>query len=110
MMVTTNTGSVADTTPAADEVDYSNPFTIMADYIKQISKDYIISNYTAQDVVIQNGHILYKDYTLEDKFVYDLENLEMSSGRIDSKSDSVAFGKAQSTPGIRSTRLYEYGN
>jgi hypothetical protein len=63
----------------------------MADYIKQISKDYIISNYTARDVMMHNGHIVYKDYTLEDKFVYDLTNLEMKSGRIDSKSDSISF-------------------
>ncbi|MFN8135506.1 MAG: DUF748 domain-containing protein [Bacteroidales bacterium] len=74
-----------DTTTSADQVDYSNPFTIMADYIKEISKDYIISNYTAKDVQIHNGHIVYKDYTLEDKFVYDLEHLEMSSGPISSK-------------------------
>ena len=82
---------VADTALAVDEVDYSNPFTIMAGYIKEISKDYVISNYTAKDVLMHNGHIVYKDYTLEDKFVYDLENLEMSSGRISSKSDSITF-------------------
>jgi len=90
MMVPSETVST-DTAVAVDLVDYSNPFTIMADYVKQISTDYIISNYTAKDVLIHNGHIVYKDYTLEDKFVYDLENLEMSSGRIDSKSDSVTF-------------------
>lgn len=90
MMVPTAT-AVSDTMVAVDEVDYSNPFTIMADYVKQISKDYIISNYTAENVILENGHIIYKDYTLEDKFVYDLTNLELHSGRIDSKSDSVTF-------------------
>lgn len=81
--------AVADTSVVVDEVDYSNPFTIMAGYIREISQDYVISNYTASNVVIHNGHIVYKDYTLEDKFVYDLENLEMQSGRISSKSDSI---------------------
>jgi len=76
---------------ATDEIDYSNPFTIMADYVEQISRDYIISNYTAKNLLIHNGHIVYRDYTLEDKFVYDLLNLELASGRIDSKSDSVSF-------------------
>jgi len=90
MMVPSETLST-DTTASVDSVDYSNPFTIMADYVKQISKDYIISNYTAENVILKNGHIVYKDYTLEDKFVYDLENLEMRSGRISSKSDSVTF-------------------
>ena len=90
LMVPAQTTST-DTTTSADQVDYSNPFTIMADYIKEISKDYIISNYTARDVQIHNGHIVYKDYTLEDKFVYDLENLEMQSGPISSKSDSISF-------------------
>jgi hypothetical protein len=81
----------SDTTASVDEIDYSNPFTIMADYIKEISKDYIISNYTAENVILKNGHIVYKDYTLEDKFVYDLTNLDLRSGRIDSKSDSITF-------------------
>ena len=90
LMVPTQTTS-SDTTTSADQVDYSNPFTIMADYIKEISRDYIISNYTAKNVNIHNGQIVYKDYTLEDKFVYDLENLEMSSGYISSKSDSISF-------------------
>lgn len=85
-------GTVAsDTAAAVDEIDYSNPFTIMVGYIREISKDYVISNYTARDVVMHGGHIVYRDYTLEDKFVYDLENLEMSSGRIDSKSDSITL-------------------
>jgi len=85
-------GSVAsDTAASVDEVDYSNPFTIMAGYIKEISQDYVISNYTAKNVVLHNGHVVYKDYTLEDKFVYDLENLEMKSGRISSKADSITF-------------------
>jgi hypothetical protein len=90
MMVPSGTAA-SDTTVSAGEVDYSNPFTIMADYVKQISKDYIISNYTAKDVLLHDGHIVYRDYTLEDKFVYDLTNLELGSGRIDSKSDSVTF-------------------
>jgi hypothetical protein len=91
MMVPSETVAVADTALAVDEIDYSNPFTIMADYIKELSKDYIISNYTAKDVLLHNGHIVYKDYTLEDKFVYDLEDVEMKSGRISSKSDSITF-------------------
>ncbi len=91
MMVPSSEPVSTDTTVAVDQVDYSNPFTIMADYIKEISRDYIISNYTARDVLMHNGHIVYKDYTLEDKFVYDLTNLEMKSGRIDSKSDSISF-------------------
>lgn len=86
MMVPTETTAAA---ASADEVDYSNPFTIMAGYIKEISKDYVISNYTAQNVVISNGHVVYKDYTLEDKFVYDLEKLNLRSGPISSKSDSI---------------------
>lgn len=36
------------------------PFTMMADYIKDISKTYLISNYTANNVLINNGHLVYK--------------------------------------------------
>lgn len=90
MMVPSGTVT-SDTAIAVDEINYANPFTIMVGYVKEISKDYVISNYTAQNVAIHNGNVIYKDYTLEDKFVYDLENLEMKSGRIDSRADSVSF-------------------
>jgi len=90
-MMVPSEAAASDTSVSADEINYSNPFTIMADYVKSISKDYIISDYTAENVMISNGHIIYRDYTLEDKFVYDLEKLEMKSGRISSKSDSVTF-------------------
>jgi hypothetical protein len=81
----TSTGS------AVDSIDYSNPFTMMAGYIRQISKDYIVSNYTAQSAEIRNGNIVYNDYTLEDRFTYDLEEFNITSGRIDSQSDSISF-------------------
>jgi len=92
MMVPSGTGAtsaVNTTTASTDQIDYSNPFTIMAGYIREISQDYVISNYTAKDFIIHNGHVVYKDYTLEDKFVYDLENLDMKSGSISSKNDSI---------------------
>jgi hypothetical protein len=83
--------SVASDSASVDSIDYSNPFTMMADYIRAISRDYIISNYTATSVKISNGHIVYNDYTLEDRFTYDLEDLNLQTGRIDSKSDSISF-------------------
>jgi hypothetical protein len=100
--------SGADTTAgtAVDSIDYSNPFTMMAGYIKQISKDYIISNYTAGSAEILNGHIVYNDYTLEDRFTYDLEELSLQSGRIDSQGDSLTFNV--SCLANRSGRLNSY--
>lgn len=83
-------GAATDTA-SVDEIDYSNPFTIITGYIKTISRDYIVSDYTASNIVIRNGHVVYNDYTLEDKFTYDLEELNLLSGPIDSKSDSVSF-------------------
>ena len=46
--------SQAETTvsTAVDSIDYSNPFTMMVGFINEISKDYIISNYTAAKVEI----------------------------------------------------------
>lgn len=89
-MMVTSSGEAAGSA-AVDSINYSNPFTIMVGYVKEISRDYIISNYTASNTVIRNGHIVYNDYTLEDKFTYELEELALESGRIDSKSDSIAF-------------------
>ncbi len=76
---------------SVDQIDYTNPFTILTGYIRSISQDYLVSNYTADDLIIRNGHVVYNDYTLEDKFTYDLEQLNLRSGRIDSQSDSISF-------------------
>jgi hypothetical protein len=89
MMMNPASGSADSTT--VDTIDYSNPFTMMAGYIKEISRDYIISNYIAESAEIQNGHIVYNDYTLEDRFTYDLEELNLKSGSINSRSDSISF-------------------
>jgi len=91
---------------SGDSIDYSNPFTVMAGYIKEISRDYIVSNYTAESAEITNGHIVYNDYTLEDRFTYDLEELNLKSGRIDSKGDSLTF--ALGCMANRSGRLNAY--
>jgi len=92
-MMTPTEGETTDST-AVDAIDYSNPFTIITGYIKEISKDYIISNYTVEKAEILNGHILYNDYTPEDRFTYDLEEFNIKSGRIDSRGDSITFAMA----------------
>jgi hypothetical protein len=101
MMMTPESGSTDSTN--VDSIDYSNPFTMMAGYIKEISRDYIISNYIAESAEIQNGHIVYNDYTLEDRFTYELEELNLKSGSINSRSDSISL--ALSCLANRSGRL-----
>lgn len=75
----------------SDSIDYSNPFTIIAGFIEKIGRDYISYNYTVGDLAIRNGHFVYKDYTLEDKFTYDLEEFNLRSTRIDSRADSITL-------------------
>jgi hypothetical protein len=89
-MMLPSSGETADSS-AVDSVDYSNPFTIMAGYIKTISRTYVVSNYTVSSAEIHKGNIVYNDYSLDDRFTYDLEEFELSSGRIDSHGDSITF-------------------
>ncbi|MGB3074738.1 MAG: DUF748 domain-containing protein, partial [Chitinophagales bacterium] len=92
MLVTSGseTADVPDSMAAApDELDYSNIFTLMGSYIKLISKDYLVSNYSADSIILREGHFLYNDYTLEDRFSYNIENANFVSGKINSQNDSI---------------------
>lgn len=89
------TATAPDSTAAAtDELDYTNIFTLMGSYVKLISKDYLISNYSADSIILREGHFLYNDYTLEDRFSYDIENANFVSGKINSQNDSIIIRSA----------------
>ena len=72
-----------------EELDYTNIFTLMGSYVKLLSRDYLISNYSADSIILRNGHFLYNDYTLEDRFSYDIEDAAFVSGKINSQHDSI---------------------
>ena len=81
------------TSPAANtdtsSFTYSNIFQLMADYIQEITNDYVASNYNADKFVINGGQFAFYDYTLHDKFHYTLDSIHLLSDRINSNSTKI---------------------
>ncbi|GAP43080.1 hypothetical protein TBC1_111222 [Lentimicrobium saccharophilum] len=69
--------------------DYANLFRMIADYVQFYTSQYKVSNYKAGKVLITNGRVVYTDYTLEDKFQYELDSLFISSENLNSSSERI---------------------
>ena len=84
------------TTPGKSYIDtavtaYSNIFIMLADYVQSIIKDYVASNYNANQFKIESGHLIFTDYTHGDKFQYDLDSLYMLSNKVSSDNNRITL-------------------
>jgi Domain of Unknown Function (DUF748) len=83
------------TSPAAttdtSSATYSNIFLMMADYIQNITQDYVASNYNADKFMVQDGQLVFYDYTLHEKFRYSLDSLDLLSDKISSNSTKICL-------------------
>ena len=86
--IMTQPATVADSSGSSSS-GYSNIFQMLAGYIKDIAQQYVVSNYTVNKFSVNNGHFIFSDYTLEDKFRYDLDNLQITSGDLSSKKERI---------------------
>ena len=76
-------------TGAVPVEDYANLFRMIADYVQFYTSQYKVSNYKAGKVLITNGRVVYTDYTLEDKFQYELDSLFILSENLNSSSERI---------------------
>lgn len=87
-----NTTADSATVPEPVYVDeYGNVFTMLADYVRLIAEEYTVNTYALDTMLIQNGHIIYTDYTLEDKFQYDLDSVTITASKLSSQDDYIVF-------------------
>jgi len=86
-LMTSPSGNAADTSKTA----YANVFVMLADYVQSIVKNYVASNYNANQLKIENAHFIFTDYTLQDKFQYDMDSLNMESNKISSTNDLITI-------------------
>ncbi|KAF5069590.1 hypothetical protein DSECCO2_231170 [anaerobic digester metagenome] len=77
-------------TGAVPVEDYANLFTMIADYVHYYTSQYKVSNYKAGKVQITNGRVVYTDYTLEDKFQYELDSLSILSENLNSSNERIS--------------------
>jgi len=86
-LMTSPAGNSTDTSKTA----YANLFIMMADYVQSIIKNYVASNYNANQLKIEQGHFIFTDYTLQDKFQYDMDSLYMQSNKISSNNNLITI-------------------
>lgn len=84
------TEQATDTSTAPIE-NYSNVFQMMAGYIRDISKEYLLKEYRFDKMHVKNGHIIFTDYTVEDKFQYDLDSFNLGSDNFNSNNDRIVI-------------------
>lgn len=86
----TDTTQTAEEVVAGGEAD-ANLFAMMLGYMQDITKNYVVTNYSANNMTINNGHVIFDDYTLPEKFQLDLEHIEMDAKNLRSTSDRIAM-------------------
>jgi len=63
----------------------------MSEYLKELVADYIVSSYNADRLEVKGGKLVFSDYTLEDKFRYELDSLQLLSDRISSTNSRITL-------------------
>lgn len=82
---------------------YVSPFEMLSVYIYDMTKEYIFKSYTAENILFSNFNLKFYDYTLEDPFHMDLDNIEINAKNIKPKNQFANFninGKINKTATI----------
>jgi hypothetical protein len=85
------------TTPPSKTVDtaatvvYANIFQMISGYVQSITENYVVSNYNADKLSIQNGEVYFTDYTLPQKFTYHFDQLNAVSDRVSSNKEKISI-------------------
>lgn len=87
--ILTSPAEVNGTVP--EEATYANVFQMIAAYTQDIVKEYVVSNYNADQLLIREGKLVFTDYTMEDKFQYELDQLQVLSDKINSSNSRIAL-------------------
>ena len=80
--------------------DYASPFQLLSFYIYDLTKEYIFKSYTAEQIKLSNFNLKFYDYTLEDPFHLDLDNLNITAKNIRPENQYANFdveGKINAT-------------
>lgn len=66
-----------DSVATEDEIDYSNPFSVLAFYIQDIARSYQESTYRIKQIDIAESEFQFNDYTPHDPFRYKLTEMRV---------------------------------
>ncbi len=87
---------------ASGQEEEMNPFAIMADMLRWLAKDYLSSTYLADKIEMTNSAVEYRDFSLNDKFVFLMEEMKLSTGKLNSTEErfKVSFSSRLNKSGL----------
>lgn len=85
-----------NTTTSGDtaSIPYDNPFLLLTYYTKDVVNNQALSQYSAQDFSLRNSHLIFRDYTLQQKFNFELSKLQLTAANLRSASNQLKFSIA----------------
>lgn len=73
------------------QIDYTNPFKVLAFYVQDIAKNYVNQPYSIDTVSIANAALVYNDFTLHEKFQLRLDSLKATAKDLNSENNHLRF-------------------
>lgn len=71
------------------EDEYVGFFRLINDYFYDLATEYAINFYSVDSLSLQNGHIQFNDYTLNQQFNFLFENLDITASNVQSDKDTI---------------------
>ena len=64
---------------------------MMAAYLGELTKEYMTSTYKINELNIKNAEIQFNDFTLPDRFSYHMDQMNLTTNRLNTNNDRVVF-------------------
>jgi hypothetical protein len=84
-----NDTTVSTTEAVAASAEDANVFSMIVGYVQDITKNYVVTNYNSDVVIIENGRVIFNDYTLTETYRIDLSEMEMNAKNLRSTSERI---------------------
>lgn len=84
-----NDTTVSITEAVAAGEEEANVFSMMVGYVKDITENYVVTDYRSDQVLIQKGRVIFNDYTLAETYRIDLSEMEMNVKNLRSSSERI---------------------
>jgi len=79
---------------SSEQASYSNPFVIIANYLREYIKEYVVSSYYADHISLKEGSVHFSDFTLHDKFTANMDGMTMDIDRLNTSNDRLRMSFA----------------
>jgi hypothetical protein len=72
-------------------IPYDNPFLLLTYYTKDVVNNQDLSRYSAKEVSITNSRVVFRDYTLQNKFNFELSKMQLVATNLKSNGKRLSL-------------------